>query len=122
MKRRIRLCRHTLIFVASMFGIGMPFLVAAQAALGQGTQQGMLMAAAADADMVAGEVRKIDKDAKKITLRHGEMPQLEMPAMTMVFQVKDPSLLESVKVGDKVRFKAQKIGGAFVVVELQSAK
>ena len=82
----------------------------------------MPMAATPDTDMVAGEVRKIDKDAKKITLRHGEMPQLEMPPMTMVFQVKDPSLLESVKVGDKVRFKAQKIGGAFVVVELQSAK
>jgi Cu/Ag efflux protein CusF len=105
-----------------MLGIGTPALVAAQAAPSQGQQQGMPVAATPDADMVAGEVRKIDKGAKKITLRHGEMPHLEMPAMTMVFQVKDPSMLESVKVGDKVRFRAQKIGGAFVVVELQSAQ
>jgi len=50
------------------------------------------------------------------------MPQLEMPAMTMVFQVKDPALLDSVKVGDKVKFKAEKIGGAFVVVDVQPAR
>ena len=73
-------------------------------------------------DLVDGEVRKVDKDAKKITLKNADIPNLEMPAMTMVFQVKDPTMLDTVKVGDKVRFKAQKTGGAFVVTELQSAK
>lgn len=73
-------------------------------------------------DMVDGEVRKIDKDAKKITLKHGEIKNLEMPGMTMVFQVKDPALLDKTKVGDKVRFKAEKSGGAIIVTEIQPMK
>ena len=73
-------------------------------------------------NLVAGEVRKIDKSAKKITLKHAEIPNLEMPGMTMVFQVKDPALLDTVKVGDKVKFQAEKIGGAMVVTDLQPTK
>ena len=77
---------------------------------------------AASADMADGEVRKIDKDASKITLRHGEIKSLDMPRMTMVFQVKDAALLDKVKVGDKVRFRAEKSGGAFVVTAIEVAK
>jgi Cu(I)/Ag(I) efflux system protein CusF len=73
-------------------------------------------------DMADGEVRKIDKDTKKITLKHGEIKNLEMPGMTMVFQVKDPALLDKVKIGDKVRFKAEKAGGAIIVTEIQPVK
>ena len=69
-----------------------------------------------------GEVRKVDKDAKKITIRHGPMPSLDMPAMTMVFQVKDPTMLEQVKAGDKVKFEAEKLGGAFTVTKIEQAK
>jgi Cu(I)/Ag(I) efflux system protein CusF len=69
--------------------------------------------------MSDGEVRKIDMDAKKITLRHGPIANLGMPSMTMVFQVKDPAMLEQVKPGDKVRFSAEKSGGAYVVTKLQ---
>ncbi|MEO8144635.1 MAG: copper-binding protein [Betaproteobacteria bacterium] len=65
-----------------------------------------------------GEVRKVDKDAKKITIKHGPIQNLDMPAMTMVFQVKDPALLEQVKTGDKVKFEAQKLGGAFTVTRI----
>jgi Cu/Ag efflux protein CusF len=72
--------------------------------------------------MSAGEVRRVDKEAKKITLRHGPLENLDMPAMTMVFQVKDPALLDKVKVGDKVKFQAEKIGGAFTVVQIEAAK
>src|SRR4029453_12708637 len=54
--------------------------------------------------MTAGEVRKIDRENKKITLKHGEIKNLEMPSMTMVFQVKDPAMLDAVKEGDKVQF------------------
>ena len=68
-----------------------------------------------------GEVRRIDKDAKKITLRHGAIANLDMPPMTMVFQVTDAALLERVKVGDKVRFMAEKREGAFMVTQLESA-
>ncbi len=69
-----------------------------------------------------GEVRKIDKDAKKITLKHGELKNLDMPAMTMVFQVKDSTLLDKVKVGDKVKFKAEKASSGFAVTEIEMAK
>ena len=69
-----------------------------------------------------GEVRKVDKDAKKLTLRHGPIQNLDMPAMTMVFQVKDPAMLEQVKPGDKVKFQAEKLGGAFTVTRIEPAK
>lgn len=69
--------------------------------------------------MTDGEVRKVDKDASKITLRHGEIKNLEMPAMTMVFQVKDKAMLDKVKAGDKIRFAADKMGGAFTITQLE---
>ena len=72
--------------------------------------------------MTGGEIRKVDKDAKKITIKHGPMPALDMPAMTMVFQVKDPAMLGQVKAGDKVKFEAQKLGGAFTVTRIELAK
>jgi uncharacterized cupredoxin-like copper-binding protein/Cu/Ag efflux protein CusF len=68
------------------------------------------------------EVRKIDVDNKKITLKHAEIKNLDMPGMTMVFQVQDPSLLAQVKVGDKIKFTADKIGGAYVVTGIQAVK
>ena len=64
----------------------------------------------------------MDKDAKKITLRHGPLANLDMPAMTMVFQVKDAAMLEQVKEGDKVKFKADKVGGAFTIVQIDKAE
>jgi Cu/Ag efflux protein CusF len=70
--------------------------------------------------MAEGEVRKVDKDAKKITIKHGPLQKLDMPAMTMVFQVKDPALLEKVKVGDQIRFDAEKLGGGFVVTKIEA--
>ena len=79
-------------------------------------------ASAAVGEMTDGEVRKIDKEAGKLTLRHADIKSLDMPAMTMVFQVKEPALLDKVKVGDKVRFRAEKAGGAFVVTAIEAAK
>ena len=73
-------------------------------------------------DMADGEIRKVDMDNKKITIKHGEIKNLDMPGMTMVFQVKDPAMLTAAKTGDKVRFKAEKSGGAIVVTEIQPAK
>lgn len=69
-----------------------------------------------------GEVRKVDKQAKKITLRHGAIRNLDMPGMTMVFNVTDPSVLDKVKPGDKVRFAADKRGDALTVTHLELAK
>lgn len=78
-------------------------------------------AAAPAGDMADGEVRKIDLDAGRITLRHGEIKNLDMPAMTMVFAVKDKALLARVKTGDKVKFRAVQESGKYTVVDLQSA-
>ena len=72
-------------------------------------------AAIAVKDMAEAEVRKIDKDAKKVTLKHGPIKNLDMPGMTMVFQVKDVALLEKFAVGDKIMFTAEQQQGAFVV-------
>ena len=79
-------------------------------------------AAAAAADMAEGEVRKIDKESKKITLKHGPIKNLDMPGMTMVFQVKDAAMLDSLKTGDKIRFKAEQMGSAIVVTDIETAK
>jgi len=79
-------------------------------------------AAMATMPMVDGEVRKIDTSANKITLKHGEIKNLDMPPMTMVFQVKDPVLLAKVKVGDKVQFTVDNVNGAMTVLTLEPAK
>lgn len=72
--------------------------------------------------MADGEIRKVDRDAGKITIKHGPIPSLDMPPMTMVFQVKDAALLEQVKAGDKVKFSAEKLGGAYTVTKIEAAK
>ena len=69
-----------------------------------------------------GEVRKVDKAAKKITLKHGEIKNLDMTPMTMVLQVQDAALLEKVKAGDQVRFTADKVGGAYIVLSIEPVK
>lgn len=74
------------------------------------------------ADMAEAEVRKVDKDNKKITLKHGAIKNLDMPPMTMVFQVNDAALLDKVQAGDKVRFRAANEGGKFTVTEIQPVK
>lgn len=77
---------------------------------------------AASPEMSDGEVKKIDKAAQKITLKHGELKNLDMPGMTMVFTVKDPALLDKVKAGDKVKFSAEDQGGALVVTAIELLK
>ena len=70
-------------------------------------------------EVAEAEVRTINKEAGKITLKHGEIKNLDMGAMTMVFQVKEPALLDKVKVGDKVQFTAEKIRGQYTVTGIE---
>lgn len=79
-------------------------------------------AAAATVPMTSAEVRKVDKDTRKITLKHEEIKHLDMPPMTMVFQVRDATLLDKVKAGDKVRFSAEKAASGFTVTGIEVAK
>ncbi len=72
-------------------------------------------------EKVLGEVRKVDRNNQKITIKHGEIKSLDMPPMTMVFTVKDPVLLEAAKPGDKVRFGVAREDGKFVVTAIEAA-
>lgn len=69
-----------------------------------------------------GEVRKVDQANRKITLKHGEIRNLGMPPMAMVFDVRDGALIDKLKAGDKVRFKATYEGGKYIVTEIQPVK
>lgn len=75
--------------------------------------------ASAPAALAEGEVRKVDKDAGTITLKHGPIDNLGMPPMTMVFKTKDPTMLDQVKAGDKVKFAAESIGGQMTVTQIE---
>lgn len=84
---------------------------------------GLAASAFAQAALTEGEVRKVDKANGKITLKHGEIRNLDMPPMTMVFGVKDKALLDRVKKGDKVKFAADKdAAGDLVVTALEAQK
>ena len=97
--------------------LGAPLAYAEEAHHGGGST-----VAQAGAALSEGEVRKIDKEAKKITIKHGPLANLDMPPMTMVFQVKDPALLDQAKAGDKVKFRAEKEGAAYVVTQIEAAR
>lgn len=78
--------------------------------------------AAADKKLTAGEVRKIDAEQGKLTIKHAAIDNLQMPAMTMVFKADKPELLKDLKAGDKIRFRAESVAGAFVVTDVQLAQ
>lgn len=66
-----------------------------------------------------GEVRRVDRDGAKLTIRHAGLPAFDMPPMTMVFRVRDAALLEGLKEGDRIRFRAEKEGRQYIVTALQ---
>lgn len=74
------------------------------------------------AEFSSAEVRRVDRDAQKVTLRHGPIPNLGMGDMQMVFRVRDPRMLDDLKPGDRIRFKADKVGGQYTVTELEIAR
>ncbi len=96
-------------------------LFAVPAAAPRAAETGTPAAASAPAadSLTAGEIRKVDKGAGKLTIRHEELKNLDMPPMTMVFGVRDPAMLDRVRQGDRVRFRAEKIDGRIVVTELR---
>lgn len=113
--------------VALAFAASAPFAISASAqAMDHSKMGGMNMSDmkmdSMPASMTEGQVRKIDKEARKITLKHGDIKNLDMPGMTMVFQVRDAALLDKVKAGDKVMFTAQKADGDIVVTAIEAAK
>jgi len=77
--------------------------------------------ARAQAPTVAGEVVKLDDKSGRITLKHGEIKHLEVPAMTMSYRVRSPSLMDGLKSGDRVRFVAEKVDGQFTITQILKA-
>jgi len=77
----------------------------------------------AQSSLIAGQVVKVDQSAKKITIKHGPAPKLDMTeGMTMVYAVSDPNMLTSVKAGDKISFDAGRISGQLTVTKIEKAK
>jgi len=72
--------------------------------------------------MTSGVVKKVDKGAGKVTIRHGPIENLGMPQMTMIFRVKDPEMLDRLKEGDEIRFVADKVDGAYTVMQFEPVK
>jgi Cu(I)/Ag(I) efflux system periplasmic protein CusF len=73
-------------------------------------------------EMAEAEVRKVDKESKKVTLKHGPIKNLDMPSMTMVFQVRDEKLFDKLVSGEKIKFNAEQLQGAFVVTDVEKAE
>ena len=105
------LFRHALMLVALLAGA--PFAHAADDAAPA------LAVVAAAAPLSEGEVKKVDTAAGKLTIKHGPLVNLDMEPMTMVFRVQDPAMLAKVQVGSKIRFTAEKVGGALTVTALE---
>ena len=80
------------------------------------------LATVAVAQMVDGEVTKVDEAAGKMTIKHGPLKKFDMDAMTMVFRANDPAMLKQVKPGDKVRFEPDKVNGQFTVMKIEKKK
>ena len=80
------------------------------------------MSAVSASHMAEGEIKKINLDNKKMTIKHGDIKSLDMPGMTMVFQIRNSTFLETFNAGDKVKFFAEKFDGAFVITDMQLAK
>jgi Cu/Ag efflux protein CusF len=74
---------------------------------------------AASNSMSSGEVKKVDKSTGKVTIKHGPLKNIGMDAMTMVFRVKEPSMLDQVKAGDKINFVAEEPNGQLTVTKLE---
>ena len=119
MKTIAKLTLATAIFAAAPLTVFAAGHAAAPASPAANSASSSSSSSSSAADKVDGEVRNVDKSAKKITIKHGELKKLEMPPMTMVFEVKDPAMLDKVKQGDKVTFVAEKIGGQFTVTDIE---
>ncbi len=97
--------------------IGLAFL-----GLGASVQaQAQAQAQAPAADMASGEITRLDMTGGRLGLKHGEIKNLDMPPMTMVFRVRDKAMLDGLAVGDRVRFRAERIEGSYTVTAVSKA-
>ena len=93
---------------STMIKIGIAALLSASTAFG-----------ALAEEFTKGVVNKVDAKAKKVTIKHEDLKNLDMPAMTMVFRVEDPALLAKLKEGSSVEFVAERVNGKLTVTEVK---
>ena len=133
MKHRIAAVRASLPEVPKESRMKSALIITSAAALALASGANAQSAAASAADratehataaspVTEGEVRKVDREQGKVTLKHGPIANLNMPGMTMVFKVADPKVLDTLKEGDKVKFTAEKVNGAMTVTVIQPAQ
>lgn len=101
--------------------LGFTLLAVASIGQAQTSPQATPAVAASALPLVDAEVRKVDPGAGKITLKHGQIPNLDMPPMSMVFRASRPGQLDGFEAGDKVRFSAEEIQGVLTVVHIEKA-
>lgn len=114
--------RNTLLFITALLAIAASAQAASHGGAPMASETKTDTATKAATDMADGEIRKVDLDNKKITIKHGVIKSLDMPGMTMVFQVKEDALLGKVNKGDKIRFSAEQSGSALVVTAIEVTK
>ena len=123
MNNRHKLAAATAVALTAACAVALSPAAYAQSSMDHGKTDSVTSAqTTATAEMTDGEVRKIDLEAGKVTLKHGDIKNLDMPGMTMVFVVKDKAMLDKLKAGDKVKFKAINDAGKFTVTEIQPAR
>lgn len=108
-----------IIVILTTLIVGLP--LTSMAAASDATEMQTTPADQAALPMVSGEILKVDAGTGKITLKHEQIPNFGMPAMTMLFKAGDPAMLEQFKPGDKVRFAIDKVEGALTIVSLELA-
>lgn len=110
--------KHILAISSLAMGMALPTSGIAQTMMMDQSKMGMSQSAS----MTDGEVRKVDRETGKVTIKHGDIKHLDMPGMTMVFTAKDKGLLTNLKPGDKVKFMVVNEGGKMVVTDIQPAQ
>lgn len=108
-----------IIAIIATFAFASILSVGVVATAATGNDSSIKTATTQTADMTPGEVRKIDKQAGKLTLKHERIATLNMPPMTMVFRVKEKSMLNALQVGDKILFKAVDKNGVLTITEIK---
>ncbi len=113
---------YSILIATLMLGAGLAFQATADDRHHPQTETKSVAAAASTAALTEGEVRKIDKAAGKVTIKHGPMPKFDMSPMTMAYRVKDKAMLDQLKPGDKIKFDVDSVGGEFTVLRLEKVK
>jgi Cu/Ag efflux protein CusF len=114
--------RNSILIAVLFLGAGLAVHAGADMSHKQLAQNEAKPAAAASAEWTAGEVRKVDKAAGKVTIKHGAIPKLDMPPMFMAYQVKDKAMLDDLKPGDKIKFDVDRVDGKYTVTGLEKVQ